>query len=209
MVLIGGAPVLRPLLERARAQLPGTKILAVYGMTEILPVAIADGDAKLAFEGPGDFVGELMPSIRATIRDGELLVAGPGLASYLGEPPLTELRTGDLARIDDGKATLSGRSKDMFIRGTTNVYPGLYEPVIAGIPGVRDAAIVAVPNEIGDDELVLALVLEGTSPQAVRRCLPGLIDAAVLPDRLVVLSEFPKAGRSLKLDRTALVELVR
>ncbi len=208
-LLVGGAPVLRPLLTRARAQLPGTAIRAIYGMTEILPVAIADGDEKLAFEGTGDFVGELMPTISARIVEGELVVSGPGLASYLGEPPLERLKTGDLARLDGRRVILSGRSKDMFIRGTTNVYPGLYEPVIASIPGVREAALVGVPDDVGDDRIVLALVLDGTTEQAVRRALPGLIDASVLPDRIVVMQSLPKSGRSSKLDRAALAELLR
>ena len=208
-LLIGGAPVLRPLLERTRRLLPGTTIRAIYGMTEILPVAIADGDDKLHFEGPGDYVGRVMPSIRATIVDGELVVAGAGLADYLDDP-LSELRTGDLARLEGDALVLAGRSKDMFIRGTTNVYPGLYEPVIAGLPGVRAAALAGIPNEIGDDELVLAVVLDATgSVDAVRAALPGLIDTAVLPDRIVVLDALPTAGRSSKLDRAELAEVLR
>ena len=205
-LLIGGAPVLRPLLERTREQLPTTAIKAIYGMTEILPVAIADGTEKLAFDGAGDYVGELMGHVQARIVHGELVVAGPGLAiEYLGEPPLASLYTGDLARIDDGRLILSGRSKDMFIRGTTNVYPGLYEPVIAGIPGVREAALVGVPNEIGDDELVLVIVGDASR---VAAALPGLIDAAAMPDRIVVMDALPKAGRSQKLDRAALRDML-
>ena len=205
-VLVGGAPVLRPLLERVRERLPGTSIRAIYGMTEILPVAIADGDEKLAFEGAGDYVGRLMAHVTATIDEGELVVAGPGLAlGYLGEAPLRQLRTGDLARIESERLVLGGRSKDMFIRGTTNVYPGLYEPVIAGIPGVQDAALVAVPNEIGDDALVLVIV---GSADRVPAALPGLIDAAVMPDRIVVMDSLPRRGRSRKLDRAALAGLV-
>lgn len=205
LVLIGGAPVLRPLLQRVREQLPGTAIRAIYGMTEILPVAIADGVEKLARPDDGDYVGELMPSVRARIDAGELVVSGDGLGGYLGEPPLVELRTGDLARLDGRRLVLGGRAKDMFIRGTTNVYPGLYEPVIAGIPGVREAALAGVPNEIGDDELVLAIVGDASR---VAAALPGLIDAAVMPDRMVVLDALPKKGRSQKLDRAALRELL-
>ncbi|MBX3098481.1 MAG: acyl--CoA ligase [Salinibacterium sp.] len=205
-LLVGGAPVLRPLLERARAHLPGTSIRAIYGMTEILPVAIADGDEKLAYDGEGDYVGQLMTGVRARIDHGELVVSGPGLAlAYLGEPPLSELRTGDLARLEGDRLILGGRAKDMFIRGTTNIYPGLYEPVIAGIPGVQEAALVGLPNAIGDDELVLAIVGDASR---VRAALPGLIDAAVLPDRVVVLDALPKKGRSSKLDRAALRDLL-
>jgi acyl-CoA synthetase (AMP-forming)/AMP-acid ligase II len=210
-LLVGGAPVLRPLLERAQAQLPGTAIRAIYGMTEILPVAIADGAEKLGYTGAGDYVGQLMAHVTASIVDGELVVSGAGLATnYLGDPPLTELHTGDLARIEGDRLILSGRSKDMFIRGTTNVYPGLYEPIIAGLPGVAEVAMAGIPNQVGDDEIVLAVVPgDGFDEVALRKALPGLIDAAVLPDRIVTVEALPKAGRSSKLDRAALAPLLQ
>ena len=222
-LLIGGAPVLRPLLERVRRRWPTVRICAIYGMTEILPVAIADGDDKLAFEGPGDYVGTVLPAIRARIvpnaaGDGELVLAGDGLAlgylAELPEHPLVSLNTGDLAELIGDSLVLRGRSKDMFIRGSTNVYPGLYEPVIAGIAGIADVAMVGLPDEIGDDRVVLVVVPRTDRPQgfgtthpvidSVRDALPGLVDAAVLPDLVLVTAELPRAGRSSKLDRSAL-----
>ena len=65
------------------------------------------------------------------------------------------------------------------------------------------AALVGVPNEIGDDELVLAIVGDASRAAAA---LPGLIDAAVMPDRIVTVDALPKKGRSQKLDREALAE---
>jgi acyl-CoA synthetase (AMP-forming)/AMP-acid ligase II len=216
-ILIGGAPVLRPLLERVRDRWPTARIVAIYGMTEILPVAIADGDEKLAYSGEGDFVGRLL--VPATIVDGELVLSGPGLAiGYLGDPPLEELRTGDLATLLGDKLVLTGRLKDMFIRGSTNVYPGLYEPVIASLPGVAEAALVGVADRIGDERIVLVVVPSTDAPQRltgrhplareVAAALPGLIDAAVLPDVVLVAAALPRAGRSGKLDRAALAEQV-
>lgn len=219
-IVLGGAPVLRPLLARTVERFPGARIRAVYGMTEILPVAIADGVAKLAEPaGEGDPAGVLVPSVDARIEDGELVLSGPGLAlGYLGQAPLTELRTGDLARLDhDGagtRLTLLGRRKEMFIRGTQNVYPGLYEPIIAGLDGVADVAMAGMPDEIGDDRIVLAVVPADEPPATatpdhpllprVRAALPGLIDAGVLPDVVVAVPELPRSGRSRKLDRAAL-----
>jgi acyl-CoA synthetase (AMP-forming)/AMP-acid ligase II len=151
--------------------------------------------------------------------DGELILSGPGLMlGYLGKPPQKSLPTGDLARIEDGRLILNGRSKDMFIRGLTNVYPGLYEPVIAGLPGVRDVAMIGVPDAIGDDRIVLVIV--PTDPPhglarehpvltTVAKALPGLIDAAVLPDILLATPRLPRAGRARKLDRTTLAVQVR
>jgi acyl-CoA synthetase (AMP-forming)/AMP-acid ligase II len=223
-IILGGAPVLRPLLERLASRFPDAAIRAVYGMTEILPVAIADGRAKLdAPTRDGDWVGRLVPSVRARLVDGELVLSGPGLArGYLAElpqHPLTELSTGDLARIDDDQLVLLGRRKDMFIRGTQNVYPGLYEPIIAGLPGVLDAAMVGIPDEIGDERVVVVVVPDRDAPtlpsaghpvaRSVSAALPGLIDAGVLPDAVLAMAELPRSGRSRKLDRAALAVTVR
>src|SRR5690606_22257272 len=128
------------------------RIRCVYGMSEILPVAIADGAEKLGRRSEGDVVGRIVPSVRARLDEGELVLSGPGLArAYLHELPaeLAEVRTGDLACIDampgdaaGGRLTLLGRKKDMLLRGTQNVYVGLYEPIIASLPGVADTAMV-------------------------------------------------------------------
>jgi acyl-CoA synthetase (AMP-forming)/AMP-acid ligase II len=210
-VLLGAAPVLPPLLRRARAALPGVEFLAVYGMTEILPIAVTSAEDKLAHQGDGDLLGEPLPGVRARVADdGELLVSGPNMCrGYLGQPPLAEHATGDLARIEDGSIVLIGRKKDMILRGKTNVYPGLYEPSIAALPGVEGAAMVGVPDEIGDERIVL--VVAGRHPglaESVRAELPRLIDAAALPDEVVVVEKLPVSGRTRKLDRNALRAMV-
>ncbi|MEU5691812.1 class I adenylate-forming enzyme family protein [Actinosynnema sp. NPDC020468] len=207
-VLLGSAPVLPALLRRARKALPDVEFLAVYGMTEILPVAIAGAEEKIGYDG--DLLGAPLPGVRARIADdGELLVSGPNLCrGYLGEPPLTEHATGDLARLDGGRIVLTGRKKDMILRGKTNVYPGLYEPAIADLPGVAAAVLVGVPDEIGDERIVLVLTaLPDAEPglaHRVRAALPGVIDASALPDEVVVVPELPVSGRNRKIDRAAL-----
>jgi acyl-CoA synthetase (AMP-forming)/AMP-acid ligase II len=220
-LLLGGAPVLPPLLRRARRLLPGTRVLAVYGMTEILPVAVVDAADKLAHDGDGDLVGAPLPGVRARIADGgELVVAGPNLCrGYLGGPPLGEHRTGDLARLDAGRIVLVGRAKDMIIRGRTNIYPGLYEPTIAALPGVVQAALVGLPDEVGDERVVLAVVPAGAAgpprrlpghpvAASVAAALPAVMDAAALPDGVVAVAAIPVAGRTRKPDRAALRTLL-
>ncbi|WP_413320729.1 class I adenylate-forming enzyme family protein [Agrococcus sp. 1P02AA] len=222
LIALGGAPVLPPLIERALTRFPDARIRCVYGMSEILPVAIAHGGEKLRAPSGGDLVGDVVPSVEARIDDGELVLAGPGLArAYLHELPdeLAEVRTGDLARIDDGRLTLLGRKKDMLLRGTQNIYVGLYEPLIASLPGVVDAAMVGVPDAIGDDRVVVAVVPEGAPDdlgpdpahplaRRVAAALPGLIDHGALPDLVVAIGALPRRGRMRKPDRAALVALV-
>ncbi|MFD0856613.1 class I adenylate-forming enzyme family protein, partial [Actinomadura adrarensis] len=214
-VLLGAAPAPAALLRRVMsAAAPTTHVLSVYGMTEILPVAIASAQEKLAHTesgADGDLLGAPLAQARVSPDDGELCLSGPNLCrGYLGDPPLNELPTGDLARIDDdGRLVLTGRKKDMLIRGKFNLYPGLYEPAIAAIEGVTEAAIVGVPSpETGDEEVVLAVV--GTAdPAELQRRLPDLIDHDALPDRITVLPELPRSGRSRKLDRNLLRDAVQ
>src|SRR5690606_4637208 len=99
------------------------------------------------------------------------------------------------------------------IRGTQNVYPGLYEPLIAALPGVADAALAGVPDAIGDERIVVALVPADAPPSAptaqhplvgaVARRLPGLVDAGVLPDAIVAVPRRRGAGRRRRLGRVA------
>jgi acyl-CoA synthetase (AMP-forming)/AMP-acid ligase II len=102
-----------------------------------------------------------------------------------------------------------GRKKDMIIRGKTNIYPALYEPVIAGVAGVAEAAMVGVPDGIGDESVWLAVVPRAGQSAAALKArlgqeLPRLIDESALPDHIEVLDSMPVSGRHRKPDREAL-----
>ncbi len=219
-LVMGSAPAAPAVLRQALAAVPGGQVLSIYAMTEAIPIAAARAEDKLAHLERGlrgDLLGTPSPGVTARIAgDGELLVSAPNAClGYLGAPPLTELATGDLARLDDdGRIVLTGRKKDMLIRGTYNIYPGLYEPSIALLAGVREAAMVGTPDPVTEDEsVVLAVVADPAVDPArlvrrLRRQLPALIDAEAVPDRIVVLPELPRSGRSRKLDRGRLRELM-
>ncbi|WP_248959879.1 class I adenylate-forming enzyme family protein [Sphaerisporangium perillae] len=211
-LLLGTAPSPPAVLRRARAAAPHAGIWSVYAMTEALPIAIASAEDKLAVQ-EGDLLGTPLPGVEVRIGDdGELFVSGPQLAQgYLGEPPLAEVATGDLARVDeDGRLVLLGRKKDMILRDGVNIYPGLYEPAVAALPGVAEAAIIGVPDpETDDEEVVLAVIAdEGFDQARLRKALPEIVDAGALPDRIEVLDGFPRGGRTGKLDRALLRDLV-
>lgn len=213
-VLLGAAPVVPALLRRVVAAAPTADVLSVYGMTEAAPVAMVTAADKLehtATGKPGDLLGAPLDGVQARISaDGELVISGPHIAGYLGHTTPTEIATGDLARVDDeGRLVMMGRKKDMIIRGKVNIYPGLYEPLIAGQPGVAEAAMIGVADPAtGDEAVVLVVVPSGDAPadlaERLRRDLPQVLDSYALPDRIVTAPALPVAGRTAKLDRAAL-----
>jgi acyl-CoA synthetase (AMP-forming)/AMP-acid ligase II len=119
--------------------------------------------------------------------------------------------TGDIGKIDDlGRLILLGRKKDMIIRGNFNVYPGLYEPTIHQIEGVKEAVMVGIYNdEKADEEIVL--VIDGEEKLTVQHVMKQLtsgkfsIDKEALPDR-IVFRPLPHSGRQAKIDRKQLVQ---
>lgn len=214
---MGAAPVLPSLIKRTNKIMPGTKVLAVYGMTEILPIAIVDGADKVNYT-EGDLAGFVQPGIVATIHNpgldgtGELVLSGPGLMlGYLGEDRIKEHHTGDSACFDEaGRLVLRGRLKDMLIRANKNIYPGLYEPSITDIEGIESCVIVGVQDVYGEDIVVLVLVPDNKKESdtetvdRVKSKLPGIVDADAMPDVILCLNQIPVAGRSSKPDRITL-----
>lgn len=221
VVILASAPVPRGFLRRCREALPArVRVYSAYAMTEMLPVCFVEMEEKLAYRGSGDLVGAPCAGVRLRIAaDGEVVVAGPSLCrGYLGGPALSELPTGDLGRLEgDGRLVLLGRKKDMIIRGSFNIYPGLIEEAIAGIPGVRRCALVGVYDERRADEVVvLAFEAEaGCDPRDVksriqREITSGAhrIDIQARPDHIVA-ADIPLSGRSHKIDKNALSDALR
>ena len=98
---------------------------------------------------------------------GELLVRGPNVvAGYWNKPDATAatfvdgwLHTGDLARIDDdGLVRVVDRAKDMINRGGENVYCVEVENALAGAPGVAEAAVVGVPDDVMGEKVGAVIV---------------------------------------------------
>jgi len=214
---IGAAPVLPSLVNEIDSVLGNDcRIMCVYGMTEILPIAIGDARKKSEYLTKGDFVGFPVGDTKVVENEDELFVEGSALTKgYLGRAAFDSLATGDFGEVlASGEIILKGRKKDMFIRGDMNVYPGLYEPGLATIEGVQQVAMVGIPDIYGDDQVILAATaLPGVSTEELKKNLTKnmarFVDSDAIPSDVVILDNFPLSGRADKLDRLALTELVR
>lgn len=147
----GSAPLPAHVLEAFRGRF-GHTILERYGMSETLMLI---SNPYAGERRPGT-VGLPLPGVSVRLESGELLVRGANVFSaYWRNPEATSaaftdgwFRTGDLAeRSEDGWYTLRGRASDLIISGGFNVYPREIEEFLLELPGVREAAVVGVPDE--------------------------------------------------------------
>ncbi|UZI33390.1 type I polyketide synthase [Streptomyces sp. VB1] len=159
---VSGGAAAPPAFQRAFEEVCRVPFLDHYGSTEAGPVTMtAPGTARVAGS-----CGRVLPGMRARIGDGsgaevpgegELWVSGPGvMAGYHQRPDDTAevlrdgwYRTGDLARIGPGgELTLTGRVSELIIRAGENVHPSEVEAVLLALPGIRDAAVAGVPDDV-------------------------------------------------------------
>ncbi|MBI2435025.1 MAG: acyl--CoA ligase [Candidatus Hydrogenedentes bacterium] len=228
VVLMGGAPVTPDFLRLLQDRLhPETIIWCLYGATETGPVCSVTCAEKLAWRGAGDLVGMPLPGVKVWLEDegedgvGELMVETPAAFSgYLNEatPAAGVHHTGDLAMLVEQagqqRIVLAGRKKDMIIREGINIYPGLFEPLLAALrdeedlPVFEQCALAGIWDAEAQDEKVAFCYVPNradfTLSDAVRRRIAAITGPAAAPDFYVAFDAFPVTGRQNKLDKQAL-----
>jgi len=171
-VSYGGAPIAESLVASIQRAFPNARVGNGFGLTETSSLTSFLPHEEAAEHA--DSVGFAMPVVDLSIHSpdprsgvGELLVRGPNVvAGYWNKPRATAetfvdgwLHTGDVARIDeDGLLYIVDRKKDMINRGGENVYSIEVENALAGAPGVGEAAVVAVSDEMMGEKVGAVIV---------------------------------------------------
>jgi acyl-CoA synthetase (AMP-forming)/AMP-acid ligase II len=170
--LYGGAPIAPDLVMRIKRSLPGARVANGFGMSEtsslatLLPHEESDSRAdSIGYPCPCIDVAILGPDSETGI--GEILVRGQTVTTgYWREPERSPtsftdgwLRTGDIGRIDDaGRLYLVDRLKDMINRGGENVFSVEVENALAGAPGVKEVAVIGVPDSMMGEKVGCVIV---------------------------------------------------
>jgi acyl-CoA synthetase (AMP-forming)/AMP-acid ligase II len=222
-VSIGSAPLAPATLKRLQDAMPQASVINSYGLTEAGPAYITMPKDE-ATRRVGS-VGKPMPPMEIKVVDpdtdearaahevGELLVRLPGKhREYYKDTGANEatwtpdgwLRTGDLAYLDeDGFVYISGRIKDMIIRGGNNIYATDVEAVLLDHPAVQEAAVVGVPHTVlGEDVGAFVVVKPGSrldEAELLGFCAEHLADYK-RPRQLWVVEELPRnaTGKVMK-----------
>lgn len=187
---VGGGPV-SPRLKRTLKFDFGIDVVESYGLTEISPVASVQRNSD---DPETESCGPPLPGFEVRVVDplgrdlptgepGELLFRTPTfMLGYWNQPALTAaalrdgwLWTGDVGALDEkGEIRIRDRTKDMIVSNGFNVFPKEVENVIAQIAGVRECAVVGIPDEIRGETISAYIVprtgADLTAEAVVARC---------------------------------------
>ena len=222
--IMAGANCPPELMRRAAAEMHMSEIVSVYGQTEASP-GCTMGEVNEPLDLRVETVGSAFPGVECRIIDpetgeelpdgqnGEFVVRGYNvMKGYYKMPDATHqaidddgwLHSGDICcRTPQGYYKVTGRLKDMIIRGGENIYPREIEEFYLTHPDVRDVQVVGVSDaQYGEEACAWIILKEGVRPDEPAMRAYGLANMArhKVPRYFIFASEFPMnaAGKILK-----------
>ena len=213
--IMAGSTCPEPLMRRVVEEMNMKDITICYGLTEGSPV-MTQSDVNDPLSLRCETVGCAMPGIEVRVADpetceelprgqvGEILCRGYNvMKGYYKMPEETArtispdgwLHSGDLGIMDEaGYVRVTGRIKDMIIRGGENVYPREVEEFLMGMPDVMDVQVVGVPSrKYGEEVAAFIIPRKGAAiaPEDVRAFCRGQIAWYKIPRHIAVVDAFP------------------
>ncbi|WP_406690055.1 AMP-binding protein [Saccharopolyspora sp. ID03-671] len=214
--IMAGSPCPVEVMKQVIDRMGMSEVAICYGMTETSPVS-TQTRADDSLERRVSTVGRVGPHLEVKIVDpstgltvprgepGELCTRGYSvMLGYWEQPEKTDevidaarwMHTGDLAVMDsDGYVSITGRIKDMVIRGGENVYPREIEEFLYTHPDVLDAQVIGVPDDRYGEELMAWVRLregaEELTAEALREFCKGKLAHYKIPRYVHVVDDFP------------------
>ena len=212
--LISAGAILPAALNRDFEAAFGVPLLDGYGITETSTMVTMNWPGATRVMGS---CGLPLPGLATRIVDvnrddvplgaeGQLIVRGPNvMQGYLNKPKETAdalwggwYHTGDLARSDaNGFLTITGRVKELIIRGGQNIAPAEVEEAVLTHPGVLDCAVIGVAHpHLGEVPVacVVAREIGALDPESVRKHCSTLLSAYKVPQTVYVVDSIPRTG---------------
>ncbi|MDP1961649.1 MAG: class I adenylate-forming enzyme family protein [Reyranella sp.] len=225
-VRMGSAPITQALIDQVRAVFPKAVISNGYGTTEAGPVVfgphpkgIPQPELSTGYPHP-DVQLRLVRGGREVQDEGELqMKCGALMTHYHKLPEVTAkamtpdgyYRTSDVFRRDDnGFFYFVGRVDDMFVCGGENIYPGEVEKMLERHPGIHQAAVIAIPDELkGHKPIAFVVKAPGAAvdEQAIKTYALANAPAYQHPRRVFFVDEMPLAGTN-KIDKRVLARQI-
>ncbi|AUM17679.1 AMP-binding protein [Rhodococcus ruber] len=214
--IMAGSPCPVEVMKQVIERMGMAEVSICYGMTETSPVSLQTRSDD-TIDQRVSTVGRVGPHLEVKIVDpatgltvprgepGELCTRGYSvMLGYWNQPDKTAdaidaarwMHTGDIGVMDaDGYVSVTGRIKDMVIRGGENIYPREIEEFLYTHPDILDAQVVGVPDQkYGEELMVWIRMREGAAPldaQSLREYCTGKLAHYKIPRYVHVVDEFP------------------
>ncbi|WP_147819151.1 AMP-binding protein [Salidesulfovibrio onnuriiensis] len=228
--IMAGSPCPVEVMKQVMDRMHMHEITICYGLTETSPVMTQTriGDTM---EHMTETVGQAMPEIEVKVvnpetgkdcacgEQGEVCCRGYNvMVGYYNNPKATEealdkdgwLHSGDLGVMDeDGYLSITGRLKDMIIRGGENIYPREIEEFLYTMPGIQDVQVAGVPSvKFGEEVGAFVILKEGAdlAPEDVQDYCRGKISRYKIPKYVAMVDQYPMTA-SGKIQKYKLREL--
>jgi fatty-acyl-CoA synthase len=234
--IMAGSPCPVEVMKQVIERMGMAEVTICYGMTETSPVS-TQTRADDSIDRRVSTVGRVHPHLEVKVIDpdtgrtvprgvpGEFCTRGYSvMLGYWEQPDKTAeaidaarwMHTGDLAIMDDeGYLNITGRIKDMVIRGGENVYPREIEEFLYTHPDVLDAQVIGVPDErYGEELMAWVRMKDGAAPltaESLREFCTGKLAHYKIPRYVHIVDEFPMTvtGKIRKVEmRERAVELL-
>ncbi len=228
--IMAGSVCPEPLMRRVVEEMYMKEITICYGLTEASPV-MTQSDVNDPLDVRCATVGCAMPGIEVKVADpetceelprgeaGEIMCRGYNIMKgYYNMPEETKatitedgwLHSGDLGTMDEnGYLTVTGRIKDMIIRGGENVYPREIEEYLLGMDGILDVQVVGVPSHLYGEEVGAFIIPKPgheVLAEDIREFCRGKISWFKIPRYVTNVEGFPLTG-SGKIQKFKLREM--
>ncbi len=212
--VLAGSPCPIDTMNKVIADMNMSEVTIGYGMTETSPISMQSSPTDTIEKRVGT-VGQVHPHVTVKIIDeeGEIVPQGVQgefctkgysvMIGYWGDPERTAesidsdgwMHSGDLATMDsDGYVNITGRVKDMIIRGGENVYPKEIEEYLYRFPKLQDVQVFGVPDEKYGEEICAWILLkegETASLDDIKYFCKGQIAHYKVPRYVRFVKEFP------------------
>ena len=213
--IMAGSPCPVEVMKQVIERMNMDEVTIAYGMTETSPVSTQTGADDSIDQRVGS-VGRVHPHVEIRVADpetGETVTRGESgefqtrgysvMGGYWNEEEKTAqaidaegwMHTGDLAVMDvDGYVNITGRIKDLIIRGGENISPREIEEFLYGHPDIIDVQVVGVPDEkFGEEVCAFIQARDGASvdTDAVREFCRGKIAHYKVPRYVLSIEDFP------------------
>jgi long-chain acyl-CoA synthetase len=204
---VGMAPLNQAVQEKFSSLFP-VELKENYGLSETFFIASDKAGENL----PKGAIGKVLDGVDVQIVEDEIVVKSPYMFEGYFESNQKPIKdgffpTGDLGKVEDGYLFITGRKKDIVIRGGINISPKEIEEVLLEHVEIDEAAVIGIEHEFYGEALGAIIRSDSLTVKDIKKFLKPKLSKIKIPDLIQVVDEIPR-NKSEKYDLVKIKEML-